>query len=110
MFMANKEHSRIATNNFKNGLEGYKDYVEEALKHAEHYPVNFGEVLFFQTGNVHGCKINVEKETRWSINIRFKGLFHPFGMKNTFEFFDVISLSEFGKKAIEHKKSRLINV
>ena len=40
--------------------------------------VNFGQVLIFNQCLPHGNVINTEKETRWSLNCRFKSLLSPF--------------------------------
>lgn len=106
MFIANKKDSQNATRKLKNPNTGYNDYTNSALEKAEHHTIKFGQVLAFQTSNVHGCKINVEEETRWSINIRYKGLFHPFGAKNPFEFFELICTSPFGEQALEKIQKR----
>ena len=49
--------------------------------------VNRGEVLIFNQSLPHGNRINKEKETRWSMNCRFKSLFSPYGDKKIGEFF-----------------------
>ena len=40
--------------------------------------INNGEVLIFSPNILHGNTINRTKETRISLNIRFKGLFTPY--------------------------------
>jgi sporadic carbohydrate cluster 2OG-Fe(II) oxygenase len=49
--------------------------------------VNYGEFLIFNQGLPHGNIVNVEKETRWSMNCRFKSFFSPYGDKKIGEFF-----------------------
>lgn len=61
--------------------------------------VNYGEFLIFNQALPHGNIINVEKETRWSMNCRFKGIFSPYGDKKLGEFFIPITaraISEIG--------------
>ncbi len=53
--------------------------------------VNYGEVLIFNQNLPHGNIINLEKETRFSMNCRFKSYFSPFGDKKLGEFFDPIT-------------------
>ena len=60
--------------------------------------VNYGEILIFDQSLPHGNVVNREKETRWSMNIRFKGLFTPYGDKKLGEFFEPITLKPISKK------------
>jgi len=65
--------------------------------------VNYGEILVFDQSLPHGNIVNKEKETRWSMNIRFKGLFTPYGDKKIGEFFEPITLKPVSKKGINYK-------
>ena len=38
-------------------------------------------------------KINETKKTRWSLNIRFKNLFTPFGERNLLDYFEILKTS-----------------
>jgi sporadic carbohydrate cluster 2OG-Fe(II) oxygenase len=61
--------------------------------------VNYGEFLIFNQGLPHGNVINTEKESRWSMNCRFKSFFSPYGDKKIGEFFLPITtraMSEIG--------------
>ena len=63
--------------------------VEEDLKWLE---IKYGEVLIFNQALPHGNRVNLEKESRWSMNCRFKAVFTPYGDKKIGEFFEPISL------------------
>ena len=65
--------------------------------------VNYGEILVFDQSLHHGNIVNREKETRWSMNIRFKGLFTPYGDKKIGEFFEPITLKPISKKGMNYK-------
>ena len=65
--------------------------------------VNYGEILVFDQSLPHGNIVNKEKETRWSMNIRFKGLFTPYGDKKIGEFFEPITLKPISKKGMNYK-------
>lgn len=56
--------------------------------------VSFGEALIFHTGCLHGSDINAENETRVSLNIRYKNIFSPSGLKNQLQFFSPLRVSE----------------
>jgi len=63
--------------------------VENDLKWLE---IKYGEVLIFNQALPHGNIVNLEKESRWSMNCRFKAVFTPYGDKKIGEFFEPISL------------------
>ena len=65
--------------------------------------VNYGEILVFDQSVPHGNIVNKEKETRWSMNIRFKGLFTPYGDKKIGEFFEPITSKPISKKGMNYK-------
>ena len=82
-----------------------------AKKKSKEIPVRYGEGLFFSTAILHGSNINKEKETRFSLNIRFKNIFSPSGLKNQLQFFNklqVSDLTEIGSN-IEFQKSKFLN-
>jgi len=54
--------------------------------------VKSGEVMVFDQSLPHGNRLNLESETRWSMNCRFKGVFTPYGDKKLGEFFEPITL------------------
>ena len=57
------------------GMDGlYKD-VEKDLVWLN---VPYGHVLVFSPNYLHGGVVNVERETRWSMNCRLTGLFTPY--------------------------------
>lgn len=71
--------------------EGFEDYAKSL---AVRPSVAFGQALIFHTGCLHGSDINEESETRVSINIRYKGLFSPSGLKNQLQFFSPLRISD----------------
>ena len=54
--------------------------------------IPYGKVLLFTHTLMHGNHINRESTTRWSINMRFKGLFTPYSDKRLGEFFEPITI------------------
>ena len=59
--------------------QGGTDKLFEAVKDDLVWiPVKFGEVLIFSPIILHGNLINEIPETRWSLNVRFTGLFTPY--------------------------------
>ena len=54
--------------------------------------VRYGEVLLFTPTVLHGNRVNEESESRWSFNIRFKGLFTPYAGKGLGDYFQPLSI------------------
>jgi len=68
------------------------DLFNFVKKDLEWLEVKYGEVLIFNQTLPHGNRVNLEKESRWSMNCRFKGVFTPYGDKKIGEFFEPIVL------------------
>ena len=64
-----------------------------AHKNSTSIETNVGEFVIFWTGIYHYADLNKEKDTRWSINIRYKNLYSPYGMKGFADFFEPKSYS-----------------
>jgi len=75
-----------------------KNYAD---KNSIALEVNFGEFLIFWTRLYHYAGLNEEKETRWSVNLRYKNLFSPYGMKGYLDYFEPKSYSILTKKNLE---------
>lgn len=54
--------------------------------------VPYGSVLLFSQNLMHGNRVNLEAETRWSMNGRFKSLLSPYAGKRLGEFFEPVTL------------------
>ena len=65
--------------------------------------IKFGEVLIFNQILPHGNRTNEEKETRWSLNCRFKGIFTPYKDKKIGEFFEPITLKASSIAGMKYK-------
>lgn len=57
------------------GMDSVFDDVKNDLVWLD---VPYGHVLIFSPNNLHGGVVNLEAETRWSMNCRFTGLFTPY--------------------------------
>ena len=59
---------------------------------VEWIEIEYGQILIFNQNLPHGNRTNIEDETRWSLNCRFKSVFSPYGEKKLGEFFEPITL------------------
>jgi sporadic carbohydrate cluster 2OG-Fe(II) oxygenase len=71
------------------GTESLYQAIEPEIEWLE---VPYGNVVVFTPTIMHGNRVNQESTTRWTFNIRFKGLFTPYSDKRLGEYFAPISL------------------
>lgn len=62
----------------------------------------FGEFLIFIAGAYHYIPINTQNRSRWSINVRYKNTFSPYGLKGYLDFFEPLKYSHVTNLAINH--------
>ncbi|MBX9836816.1 MAG: hypothetical protein K2X69_00740, partial [Silvanigrellaceae bacterium] len=108
MYILPPEKSKILNDNFVT-LAG-KD--SESLYHSiekdvEWLDVKFGEILIFDQALPHGNRVNLENQTRWSMNCRFKGAFTPYWDKKIGEFFEPITLRAASQLGLNYKHPRV---
>jgi len=70
-----------------NKYSSSEDIYQLVKKKVKWLKVNYGQFLIFNQALPHGNIVNAEKETRWSMNCRFKSFFSPYGDKKIGEFF-----------------------
>jgi len=71
----------------KKNLSSSEEIFKTFKKKVKWLKVNYGEFLIFNQSLPHGNVVNLEDETRWSMNCRFKSFFSPYGDKKIGEFF-----------------------
>ena len=76
-----------------NDNQDWEMLEQDAISRSVQPKVKYGEALIFSTTVLHGSKINEEKETRVSLNIRYKNMFSPSGLKNQLQFFKILQRS-----------------
>lgn len=103
MFILNKPDSSTGLDMLKSG-KSYVDFSAFARGKGRDLAVPYGSACFFAAGMVHGCNVNAENETRWSLNIRYKNLFSPYGAKGLLEFFEIISLSPLSRIGFDFER------
>lgn len=68
----------------------------------------YGECLIFSQNIMHGNRVNKTKETRWSMNCRFKSALSPYADKQLGEFFEPITLRPATRLGMEYEFPNLI--
>ena len=83
----------VIEKNFKTMADANTDDLFSSVESdLEWLDIKYGDVLIFNQALPHGNRVNLEKESRWSMNCRFKAVFTPYGDKKIGEFFEPISL------------------
>ncbi|MDC1280939.1 2OG-Fe(II) oxygenase [bacterium] len=108
MFILPPDKAKELQKNFKN-KSGQNS--QTLFKHIEQdliwLKVNYGETLIFNQSLPHGNIVNIENETRWSMNCRFKGIFTPYNDKKLGEFFEPITLKPLSKLGMNYSLPNL---
>jgi len=74
--------------------------VEPEVRYIE---VPYGHVLLFTHTMMHGNRKNAEPTARWSMNVRFKGLFTPYSDKQLGDFFEPITLRAASRVGLRYR-------
>jgi hypothetical protein len=87
--------------------KGYNVDSEKVFKQfkkkVEWVDIKSDEILIFNQNLPHGNVVNLESETRWSLNCRFKSIFSPYGDKKIGEFFEPITLRAISQIGMNYK-------
>ena len=90
--LPSKKYSKIEKK-FKTMSDSNTDDLFKSVeKDVEWIEIKYGEVLIFNQALPHGNRVNLENESRWSMNCRFKAVFTPYGDKKIGEFFEPVTL------------------
>ena len=81
-------------------VESLYQAVENDLAWIE---IPYGKVLVFTHTLMHGNRVNVETTARWSMNVRFKGLFTPYADKQLGDFFTPITLRAASRIGMQYR-------
>ena len=72
-------------------------FEKYAKKYGVRKNIKVGDVLIFNANNFHYIPLNTTNLTRWSLNIRFKNLFTPYGQRNLLDYYEIINTSPLTK-------------
>jgi sporadic carbohydrate cluster 2OG-Fe(II) oxygenase len=87
----------------KKNIKSSKQIFNIIKDKVEWISIKYGEFLIFNQTLPHGNIINLENETRWSLNCRFKNIFSPYEDKKIGEFFLPITTRPMTKIGINYK-------
>tara|TARA_Y100000389_G_scaffold197731_1_gene232867 strand:- start:2591 stop:3385 length:795 start_codon:yes stop_codon:yes gene_type:complete len=87
----------------KENINSSNQIFNKIKKKVEWLNVNYGEFLLFNQTLPHGNVVNKEKDTRLSMNCRFKSIYSPYGDKKIGEFFLPITTRAMTEIGINYK-------
>jgi len=99
-----KKFEKKFSKGLKKDSEHLFQYIKKDIKWIK---IKFGQLLIFNQSLPHGNRVNIEKETRWSMNCRFKSIFTPFGDKKIGEFFEPITLRKISEIGMRYKLPKI---
>ena len=104
MYILKANKYRKFEKNFKKFSKKDSSYIFKKIqKDLKWVNIKKGYALIFNQSLPHGNVINLESETRWSLNCRFKSLFSPYGDKKISEFFEPITLKKMSEMGMNYK-------
>jgi sporadic carbohydrate cluster 2OG-Fe(II) oxygenase len=108
MSVLDRQATVTAVNYLKN--DDTSGFIKACSELGQPVNIQFGQALLFWTGLIHHIPINIENETRWALNLRYKNAFTPFGTKGLPDYFRILELSPLARLGIndERKKSEVI--
>ena len=78
MFILPSNKSKNGNKIFKDKINSTSDIFQKIKKDIKWLKIDYGQILIFDQTLPHGNVVNKEKETRWTMNCRFKGVFTPY--------------------------------
>lgn len=88
MYILEEKHNKNFIKDMKRKRLSSSEEIFNLVKHKVKWlNVKYGEFLIFNQALPHGNIVNQERESRWSMNCRFKSYFSPYGDKKIGEFF-----------------------
>lgn len=106
MYVLDRIQTRSAIRRLSEDEDGYASLQDFILNNGTPLEVKYGEALFFWGGLFHYTPINVEDETRWAVNLRYKNLFSPYGSKGFPDYFRILETSPLTRIALDAERER----
>jgi sporadic carbohydrate cluster 2OG-Fe(II) oxygenase len=108
MFILPREGTEEVVKNFdKYGKLSSEDLFQTLKPKLVWLDIPLGHGLIFSHAMLHGNRVNDEKDTRWSMNIRFKALFSPYSSKELGESFLPITMRPATRFGYEIKNPKI---
>ena len=104
MYITNaKVDETIQANFHQFNNKSSEDLYQHIKNDVKFLNVPFGNILLFSQNVMHGNRINLENETRWSMNCRFKSILTPYDGKKMGEFFEPILVRPLTRLGLDYQ-------
>ena len=108
MFVLPKNETDQITRNLNEYASMNSEELFLQIQNKVHWlDVPYGHGVIFAHSLLHGNRINLEDQTRWTFNIRFKALLSPYGDKELGESFLPITMRPMTRIGYHYKKTTL---
>jgi sporadic carbohydrate cluster 2OG-Fe(II) oxygenase len=108
MYLLPREATSAALARLSERPDDWEGFHAFCLSLACGVDVPFGKALLFWSGLLHGSHVNRESETRFSLNVRYKSLFAPSGLKEPFEFFRILRTSPLTRLGLAFQREQAL--
>jgi len=98
-----KDNKKFASYMKRSSINSSAEIFNKIKKKVKWLNVKYGECLLFNQSLPHGNIVNKEKDTRLSMNCRFKSIYSPYGDKKVGEFFLPITTRAMTEIGIDYK-------
>ncbi len=98
-----KEYVFLLKKNIMKKSKNTNEIYNKVKNKVNFIKISYGNFIIFNQNLPHGNIVNVENETRWSINCRFKSFFSPYGDKKIGEFFVPITTKPMTELGLNYK-------
>lgn len=98
-----KEYVFLLKKNIMKKSKNTNEIYNKVKNKINFIKISYGNFIIFNQNLPHGNIVNVENETRWSINCRFKSFFSPYGDKKIGEFFVPITTKPMTELGLNYK-------
>jgi sporadic carbohydrate cluster 2OG-Fe(II) oxygenase len=108
MYILPPSENEKLNNNFSTMAGHHSEDLFQSIKDkVDWINIDYGNVLIFNQALPHGNRVNIESESRWSMNCRFKSIFSPYWDKKLGSFFEPITLRAASISGMNYKLPEL---
>ncbi len=108
MYILPPDENEKLNKNFTSMAGAHSEDLYQSIKDkVDWINIDYGNVMLFNNSLPHGNRVNMESETRWSMNCRFKGIFSPYWDKKLGSFFEPITLRAASSSGMNYKLPEL---
>ena len=102
-----EENEKIVSNFTKYSSLNAEELFKEIKNKLVYLEVPYGHAVIFWHGLLHGNRVNEEEKSRWTVNLRFKGLLTPYSSKELGEYFMPLTIRPITRIGYQYQKPKV---